>query len=115
MSIITLQFPNPLNESVQVGDTTYYTNDPNGTNLIRLGPITEITIAINQIKVDVLPTLVGTVDTALTTSSFILFSKTALVNTSGIKGYYAEAQFRNDSTDYAELFLAGSEIFESSK
>jgi len=110
MSIITLQFPNPLNESVQVGDTAYYTNDPNGTNLIILGTIEGILRSINKITVDI-----GTIDTAVTTSSFILFSKTALVNTSGIKGYYAEAQFRNDSTDYAELFLAGSEIFESSK
>lgn len=110
MSTITLQFPNPLNESVQVGDTAYYTNDPNGTNLIILGTIEGILRSINKITVDI-----GTIDTAVTTSSFILFSKTALVNTSGIKGYYAEAQFRNDSTDYAELFLAGSEIFESSK
>ena len=115
MPIITLQFPFPINDSAQVGDTAYYTNDANGTNLIRLGPITEITRAINQMKVDILPQLVGTVDTALTTSSFILFSKTASVNTSGLKGYYAEAQFKNDSTDYAELFLVGSEIFESSK
>ena len=115
MPIITLQFPFPINDSVQVGDTAYYTNDVNGANLIRLGPITEITRAINQMKVDILPQLVGTVDTALTTSSFILFSKTALVNTSGLKGYYAEAQIKNDSTEYAELFLVGSEIFESSK
>ena len=113
MPIITLQFPFPINDSVQVGDTAYYTNDVNGTNLIRLGLITEITRAINQMKVDILPQLVGTVDTALTTSSFILFSKTALVNTSGLKG--AEAQFKNDSIDYAELFLVGSEIFDSSK
>ena len=75
MPIITLQFPFPINDSVQVGDTAYYTNDVNGTNLIRLGLITEITRAINQMKVDILPQLVGTVDTALTTSSFILFSK----------------------------------------
>jgi geranylgeranyl diphosphate synthase type II len=45
----------------------------------------------------------------------ILFSKTASVNTSGLKGYYAEMQFKNDSSNYAELFLVGSEIFESSK
>ena len=115
MSTITLQFPNPLNDSVQVGDTAYYTNDPNGTNLIRLGTIEGILRSINKITVNVEPVLVGVIDTALTTSSFILFSKTALVNTSGLKGYYAEAQFRNDSTDYAELFLVGSEIFESSK
>jgi len=115
MPTITLQFPQPLNESVQVGDTAYYTNDANGTNLIKLGTIEIIVSSGNQITVNVEPVLVGTIATELTTSSFILFSKTALANTSGLKGYYAEAQFRNDSEDYAELFLAGSEIFESSK
>jgi hypothetical protein len=107
MSTITLQFPFPLNDSVQVGDTAYYTNDPNGTNLIRLGII--------EGMLNVEPILLGEVNIEVTLSSFILFSKTALVNTSGLKGYYAEAQFKNDSTDYAELFLVGSEIFESSK
>ena len=115
MPQVTLTFNFPLNDSVQVGDITYYTNDVNGTNLIRLGNITGISRANNRIEVNILPQLVGTVDTALTTSSFILFSKTALVNTSGLKGYYAEAQFKNDSIDYAELFLVGSEIFDSSK
>lgn len=115
MPQVTLTFNFPLNDSVQVGDITYYTNDVNGTNLIRLGNITGISLTNNRIEVNILPQLVGTVDTELTTSSFILFSKTALVNTSGLKGYYAEAQFKNDSTDYAELFLVGSEIFESSK
>jgi hypothetical protein len=30
-------------------------------------------------------------------------------------GYYAEVEFTNNSTDKAELYSAGSEIFESSK
>lgn len=115
MPTTTLTFNFPLNDSVQVGDIAYYTNDANGTNLIRLGNIIEVSRENNKIAVNILPQLVGTVDTELTTSSFILFSKEALVNTSGLKGYYAEAQFKNDSTDYAELFLVGSEIFESSK
>jgi len=34
---------------------------------------------------------------------------------SSLKGYYAEAQFVNESTEYAELFSVGTEIFESSK
>jgi hypothetical protein len=32
-----------------------------------------------------------------------------------LKGYYAEAQFVNNATDYAELYSVGAEIFESSK
>ena len=115
MPQVTLTFNFPLNDSVQVGDITYYTNDVNGTNLIRLGDITDISRVNNRLEINVIPNLVGTIDTELTTSSFILFSKTALVNTSGLKGYYAEAQIKNDSTEYAELFLVGSEVFESSK
>ena len=108
MDEITLTFPQPLNVSVQVGDTAYYTNDINGVEIVLIGLITAVTIDTITANIDpfqIRPTL----------TSFILFSKTADVNTSGLKGYYAEAQIKNDSTEYAELFLVGSEIFESSK
>ena len=106
---ITLTFSQPLNVSVQVGDTAYYTNDINGKDIILIGIITSIPNA-NSIICNILST-----QTRPTINSFILFSKTAGVNTSGLKGYYAEMQLKNDSLDYAELFLVGSEIFESSK
>jgi hypothetical protein len=32
-----------------------------------------------------------------------------------LKGYYAEAQFRNNSPEDSELFSVGAEVFESSK
>ena len=108
MDEITLTFPQPLNVSVQVGDTAYYTNDINGVEIALIGLIIAVnanTIVANIDPYQIRPTL----------TSFILFSKTADVNTSGLKGYYAEAQIKNDSTEYAELFLVGSEIFESSK
>jgi hypothetical protein len=108
MSLITLTFPKQLNVSVQVGDTAYYTNDVNGNNIVLIGPITAVTS--NSITVDIDPSTVRPVVT-----SFILFSKTAQVNTSGLKGYYAEVQFRNNSETEAELFSIGSEVVESSK
>jgi len=109
---ITLTFPNPLNVSIQVGDTVYYTN--NGTDTVEIGVVTVIgAVAPNgsqvitaQIPVNVTPPV---------NTSFIFFTKDAQGNTSNLKGYYAEAQFRNDSTIEAELFSVGSEIFESSK
>jgi len=108
MDSIILTFLNPLNVSVQIGDTAYYTNDVNGELIILIGSITSITtysitcdIASNAIRPDI--------------NSFILFSKTALVNTNGLKGYYAEMQFKNNSEGPVELFSVGSEIFESSK
>lgn len=108
MASITLTFPKPLNASVQVGDTAYYTNDVNGKDIKLIGLITSI--SSEAITAQISPSQVRP-----TTTSFILFSKTASVNTSSLKGYYAEVQFRNDSEEYSELFLVGSQVFESSK
>jgi hypothetical protein len=38
-----------------------------------------------------------------------------MTTVSSLKGYYAEAQFRNNSPAYGELFSVGSEVFVSSK
>lgn len=108
MAEVTLTFQKPLNVSVQIGDTAYYTNDINGKDIVLIGLITGITSTTITAQIS---------DSQIrpTTESFILFSKTASVNTSGLKGYYAEMQLKNDSTSYAELFSVGSEIFISSK
>ena len=45
----------------------------------------------------------------------MMFSKNKQVNTSGISGYYAEVEFKNDSTTKAELFSVGSQASLSSK
>ena len=45
---------------------------------------------------------------------FIMFSKSKAVNTSGIKGYYAEATFKNYSRGDIELFSVGTGIAISS-
>tara|TARA_R100000808_G_scaffold12589_1_gene31297 strand:+ start:2948 stop:3421 length:474 start_codon:yes stop_codon:yes gene_type:complete len=47
--------------------------------------------------------------------SFIMFSKDNKANMSSILGYYASVQFKNDSTEEAELFNVGTDFFESSK
>lgn len=110
MDSITLTFPQTLNVSIQVGDTAYYSNDVNGVDIQVIGLITAINRASNSVTTEIDPNV-----TRPTLTSFILFSKTASVNTNGLKGYYAEMQFKNDSTTYAELFSVGSEIFISSK
>jgi len=48
-------------------------------------------------------------------SLFVLTAKDSRVNTSGIKGYYAEVKFVNNSSEKAELFAIGSQIQPSSK
>ena len=47
--------------------------------------------------------------------NFVFFGKDVQAGTSGVIGYYAQVQMRNDSTDRAELFAVSSEIFISSK
>ena len=108
MDSITLTFPKPLNVSVQIGDTAYYTNDINGETIVQIGEITGITL--NSITCNTLPSTPRP-----TATSFILFSKTNAANVSGILGYYAEAVFKNNATTKAELFSIASEVFESSK
>ena len=49
-------------------------------------------------------------------AGFAGFHKSSLVNTSGIKGYYAEVTFRtNTHIGVSELFSVGAEVVESSK
>tara|TARA_R110002020_G_scaffold12818_2_gene46622 strand:+ start:2809 stop:3414 length:606 start_codon:yes stop_codon:yes gene_type:complete len=51
----------------------------------------------------------------LDSTSFIMFKKNEIVETQGLKGYYAEARFENNSTEKSKIFAASAEINESSK
>jgi len=46
---------------------------------------------------------------------YIMFSKNKQVNSSNLKGFYAEAEFVNYSDEEIKLFSVGSEVVESSK
>tara|TARA_R110002012_G_scaffold165390_1_gene327668 strand:- start:1705 stop:2154 length:450 start_codon:yes stop_codon:yes gene_type:complete len=50
-----------------------------------------------------------------TDDDFIYFVKDNSVNLTSITGYYGEVEFKNNSTEKAELFAASCEIVESSK
>jgi hypothetical protein len=110
MDSITLTFPEPIQVSVQIGDTAYFTNDVNGVIMNVIGVITAINYTLNSITCDIDPTAPRPSNT-----SFILFSKTNEANMSALTGYYLYSQLRNNSTEYAELFSIGTEVFESSK
>jgi hypothetical protein len=122
MPNITVTFSFDLNESVQLGDTLHYVNPTNDTlqggdvipfnndGIIEVGAITTVNYATNTIVADIQNS------TALPTgTSFFLFSKDNRANMASLLGYYAEVEFTNNSTEKAELFSVGSEIFESSK
>jgi hypothetical protein len=71
-----------------------------------------VTVSSNQYLVDV------EVDSTAQTPNdgdFIFFGKENKVNISGVRGYFAEVEMRNDSTDSAKLFSVGSEMTQSSK
>jgi len=108
MGSITINFANKIQNSVQTGDTAYYTNDLNGESIVQIGVIT--TLTGTSITVEIPNEVVRP-----TNSSFILFSKTNAANTGSLKVYYIETKIDNDSTNTIELFSVGTDVFESSK
>jgi len=118
MAIITYTFPS-VNTSVQVGDTAYFTNpstyyagtgfDVDINALLPLGLITGVTATTVSIDVpeDIIQPQLNI--------SFIFFSKSNVVNTSSVKGYYGSAKFINDSEKKAELYAVACGMAESSK
>lgn len=106
-----ITFPKKINVSVQAGDELYYSDVSSGTptTLVSLGQIIER--GDNWVKI------VGPAP-AVYTNLYFMFSKLEhnnYTNISSLKGYYAEAEFSNNSTNKQELFTVGSEITISSK
>ena len=121
MQIQTLPFSGPINSSVQVGDTVYYSalltvpgtgmQTASSGSAMLLGIVTSIgSTSINVIYDD------GPNGPALpSTGDYIMFEKNEQVNSSSILGHYADVKLVNYSTDKIELFSISSEISESSK
>jgi hypothetical protein len=114
--MIAINFTGNINnDSLQIGDLAYYvTPDPLGgfnqstESPILIGPIEAITL--NSIEVDNAAT-----GEEPDPDDFIMFAKDSRINLSGLVGYYAEAKFKNNSTEKAEMYSVGSEITPSSK
>ena len=119
MAQIKLTFDQDLNSSLQVGDTIWYvlTSDIGGyetaltsnNSFEKLGVVAEISPQYTKpiITVDLLPNFISN---SVNTNTFIMFSKNKTVNSDGLKGYYAELEFSNNSNKKIELFSVGSEI-----
>tara|TARA_A100001201_G_scaffold33761_1_gene36227 strand:- start:1770 stop:2129 length:360 start_codon:yes stop_codon:yes gene_type:complete len=117
---ITLNFPSTnINQSVQIGDTVYYSNPTTSggfdisSNIVILGVINNISISGNITYITC--TVADDVVVPTANLSYIFFSKDNKVNSSSLLGYFGLADFRNNSTVKAELFATAAEIFESSK
>ena len=141
MLVYTLTFSGNINASLQPGDIIYYapTSTSGGSginsvnlasNILTVGVCTDIykqgstttipTIPPNSIQISYdntasplvplpTPAAIGV------TGDYIMFSKNKEVNSSSVKGYYAEVKFVNNSTEKVELFSISSSVSESSK
>ena len=119
MPTVTLTFTQPLNESVQIGDTVYYSVTSSvggfteGDAPVEIGPVSGITGTENTPVITVAnPTIATAVPTS--PSPFIMFSKDNSVNMSSLLGYYAKFRIENDSPSESEIFAVNADIFGSS-
>ena len=113
---VTITFDKPLNISLQIGDVAFFSEIINNVYDISTGykTIGEVTEIIDPYTNS--PSIV--IDPELNIPSagdFIFFAKSNEVNSSSLKGYYANVTLRNNSTEKAELFSVGAEIQQSSK
>ena len=118
-----MQFDNPINASLQIGDIIYYQqasnintlggfNTMNPNEIVKFGQVTEITS--NTVTVD--ETVFGSTNIPDPYhGAFIFFAKNQIINKSSLLGYFADIKFENNSKVKAELFSVGSEVNESSK
>ena len=120
--MIYLQFSfNNVNTSVQVGDALFYIRTSNQTTtydysyeqIIYLGDVVLVTPTTVTISYDDSGSLPW--NYKVFNGDYIMFAKDTQVNTSSLKGYYLELEFKNNAKHYAELYSVGSDIVESSK
>ena len=120
MAELTLTISGNINKSLQpkgdaslAGQDIIYYGTPSSdtvSSITRLGECVSVNRTNNTIVVEVADSVVRP-----SVNDFILFGKDNHASTSGILGYYAEVEMKNNSTDKIELFSVGTEVFESSK
>mgnify|MGYP003121275182 CR=1 FL=1 len=123
MPNITFTLTHPLNQAIQPGtnDIAYYADTSSyplansntidfADTVVELGPIVAVNFPQKTITCDVPNSAV-----LPTSNDFVFFSKDNRANMASLLGYYAEVEVKNNSTEKAEIFAMGSEIFESSK
>ena len=113
---VTLNFSQQVNTSLQVGDLVYeLTMNPTTTGGFSTSQIFQPQLLGECIDVNFDTIVVDA--TSFTSGNFVLFQKDVTVNTSGIKGYYAKFNFKNNAstTKKVELFSVSSELSESRK
>ena len=134
MPIITLTLPNPINISLQVKpadiDLNTLNQDKGAWDIIYFTRINLITgkqvgevyrlgecVGITKGGGDLYTIEVNVGDNVQTPTAgdYIFFGKDNKVGTSGVVGYFARVEMRNDSTDYVEVFAVNSQVTVSSE
>lgn len=131
--IQTFSFNHPLNFSLQPTDTMYGALVADGVDQVginfpeavtnqqpqRIGTVMAVDRTNNTVNVDMSDGVFapGPLNINLVPGSqfFFFFSKNRAVNSSGLLGYYAEVEFRNESRKKAEIFATATEYVPSSK
>tara|TARA_Y100000310_G_scaffold181470_1_gene181413 strand:- start:53 stop:430 length:378 start_codon:yes stop_codon:yes gene_type:complete len=125
MPIQVIQFPFPLNVSLQKGDTIYWCYNAGGqagrnhpgsasvnTKPKKLGLVGTVNRNLNRVGVVVQS---GLKDVCQNNECYFFFSKDRRANYSGIIGYFMEVEYRNYSTLKSEIFATAVDYVESSK
>ena len=122
MPIITINFQDVVQSSVQINDVAYYVPvsgsggfDTQNSDIIKIGRIRSVGIRSITCDIDSSTVPPSTYNTNSSTNDLIMFSKDNSANMSSLMGYYANIQLTNSSTLEAELFSLESDFFESSK
>jgi hypothetical protein len=122
MPLITLNFPNTVQSSVQINDVAYYVPikstggfDTKNSDIIKIGTITSVGLTSIVCDADASVVPPSPYDPNKEVNDFIMFSKDNKANMSSLMGYYAKVQMKNNSTSEAELFSLETDFFESSK
>ena len=89
----------------QIGDVVRLGECIALTNPSAEDELTTYTIGVQTTGTELLPVA----------GDYVFCGKNTKVNTSGVRGYYAEVEMKNDSNSQAELFSVGAEISPSSK
>ena len=127
MSLLKIQFANPINVSVQANknakdtdpkgaDIAYFTSTTElggfdtSSNLTEIGPIVSIDRNNNTITV-----WYSSLNSIPKPTDFIMFAKNRIVNMGSVLGYYARLRVRNNSTERAEMYNLSVDVTESSK
>jgi|TARA_R100000700_G_C3179207_1_gene155458 hypothetical protein len=124
MPIITLNFPNQINVSVQTNPTATPLN-PKGADIVYFTPTNTIGVHDTATQLVELGPVISKTSTTLTVNytggatpsdgDYIMFAKSRDVNMSSLLGYFSKFRVRNNSTDKSELYSIAVDVFESSK